>query len=44
MEEFKPKRGLTQGDPLVHFLFLIVAEGLTGLMMNARSAGIFKGV
>jgi len=43
MEEFKPKRGLRQGDPLAPFLFLIVAEGLTGLMRNARSAGIFKG-
>jgi len=44
MEEFKPKRGLRQGDPLAPFLFLIVSEGLIGLMKNARSAGIFKGV
>jgi len=43
-EEFKPKRGLRQGDPLAPFLFLIVAEGLTGLMRNARSVGRFKGV
>jgi len=43
-EEFKPKRGLRQGDPLTPFLFLIVAEGLTGLMRKAKSSGIFKGV
>ena len=43
-EEFKPKRGLRQGDPLTPFLFLIVAEGLTGLMRKAKSVGIFKDV
>jgi len=43
-EEFKPKSGLRQGDPLVPFLFLIVAKGLTGLMRKAKSVGIFKGV
>ena len=36
--------GLRQGDPLAPFLFLIVAEGLTGLMRNARSVGKFKGI
>jgi len=43
-EEFKPKRGLRQGDPLVPFLFIIVAEGLSGLMREAKSASMFKGV
>lgn len=28
-------RGLRQGDRLTHFLFLIVAEGLGGLMREA---------
>jgi len=43
-KEVKPKRGLRQGDPLAPFLFLIVAESLIGLMRNARSADLFKGV
>lgn len=33
-----------QGDPLAPFLYLIVVEGLSGLMKNAVSLGIFKGV
>jgi len=43
-EEFRPKRGLRQGDPLAPFLFLIVAEGLTGLVREAKRANVFSGV
>jgi len=43
-KEYKPKRGLRQGDPLVPFLFLIIDEGLIGLVRKAKRAGLFKGV
>lgn len=42
-EEVKIQKGLRQGDPLAPFLFLMVAEGLTGMMRNVVELGIFKG-
>ena len=41
--EFRPKRGLRQGDPLVPFLFLIVVEGLAGLVREAVRIGVLEG-
>jgi hypothetical protein len=41
--DFNMGKGLRQGDPLSPFLFLIVVEGLTGLMCQAVEGNIFPG-
>jgi len=43
-EEFKPKRGLRQGDLLAQFLFLVVAEGLVGIVRQAVKANLLSGL
>jgi len=43
-EEFKPSRGLRQGDPLTPFLFLVVAEGLARMVRQALRKDMLKGV
>jgi len=43
-EEFKPSRGLRQGDPLAPFLFVVVAEGLAGLVRQACKANLLSGL
>ncbi|GKV34379.1 hypothetical protein SLEP1_g42756 [Rubroshorea leprosula] len=44
IEEFQMSKGLSQGDPLAPFLFLVVAEALNGLIGKAIKEGLFKGV
>jgi len=42
-EEICINRGLKQGDLLAPFLFLLVAEGFSGLMRNAVDRNLFEG-
>ncbi|XP_068504204.1 uncharacterized mitochondrial protein AtMg01250-like [Phaseolus vulgaris] len=42
--EFKPMRGLRQGDSLASFLFIIVVEGLAGLVRQALRANFLQGM
>lgn len=39
--EFGMQQGLRQGDPLAHFLYVVVAERLSGLMREAVSKNLF---
>ena len=43
-EEFRPTRGLRQGDPLAPFFFTIVAEGLVGLVRQVIKINLFAGI
>ena len=43
-KEFKPSRGLRQGDPLAPFLFIVVVEGLVGLVRQAVKENLFSGL
>ncbi|GKU96042.1 hypothetical protein SLEP1_g9323 [Rubroshorea leprosula] len=42
--QFSISRGLRQRNPLFPFLFLIIAEGLNGLVSTATKKGLLKGV
>jgi len=44
IEEFRPTRGLRQGDPMAPFLFLVVAEGLAGLVHSSSKENLLREV
>ena len=43
-EEFKPSRGLRQGDPLAPFLFLVAEKGLVGIVRQALKVNLLSGL
>jgi len=43
-EQFSPTKGLRQGDPLAPLLFLIVVEGLAGVVRQAEYKGLLEGI
>jgi len=43
-QELKPRKGLRQGDSLAPFLFLIVAEGLAGVVRKAVEKELLESV
>ena len=44
LDEFRPSRGLRQGDPISPYLFLLAAEGLSGLLKQSRQSSHLKGL
>jgi hypothetical protein len=44
LEEFQPSRGLRQGDPISPYLFLLAAEGLSGLLKQSRQSSQLEGI
>jgi len=42
--EFNPSKGLKQEDPLTPFLFVIIIEGLTTIVRQAKVKNILNGI
>jgi hypothetical protein len=43
-KQFKPSRGIRQGDPISPYLFLLAAEGLSCLLKHAMTTGSLAGI
>lgn len=41
---FKASRGLRQGDPLSHFLFIMVVDVLVRMVDRTKEVGLFEGI
>jgi hypothetical protein len=41
---FLPSRRIRQGDPLSHFLFILMVDGLSRMLKNANTNGSLKGL
>ena len=44
LEEFKPSRGIRQGDPISPYMFSIAVEGLSCLLKSVPQSSAFTGV
>jgi hypothetical protein len=44
LDSFRPTRGLRQGDPISPYLFLLAAEGLTGLLKSRNQSSVLNGI
>jgi hypothetical protein len=44
LEEFKPSRGIRQGDPISPYLFLLAAEGLSCLLKSSDQSSQLGGI
>ena len=44
LENFRPTRGLRQGDPISPYLFLLSAEGLSGLINSKIQSSVLNGI